>query len=73
MVAKTKVKCPYSEKCVDVDRLCSSCINNEQRSYYQPYRYEYPYYPPNWPTWGTTTCIGSMDLTNTSLRYQAIT
>lgn len=68
MTSKTKVTCPYAERCSEVDKLCGSCINNEHRSYYRPaYRdyypvwpyYEpyYPYYPSliTTPYWTTTT------------------
>ena len=56
-----EVKCQYSEKCVDKDKRCASCKNNEKRSYYEPIvypyypsypYYPYPYYP--WITWETT-------------------
>ena len=60
---KTKVQCPYNEKCSDVDSSkCVNCLHNEKRSYYQPrWEYWYPWYPryyepyhPYYP-WITTT------------------
>lgn len=34
---KTKIKCPYSEDCCDIDsEKCASCLNNKKRSYYKP-------------------------------------
>jgi len=60
---KVKVDCPYSDKCTDLDKLCESCRNNKNRSYYESccyYPYYYPYFPywyPNYPytiTWHTT-------------------
>lgn len=63
MVTKTRVVCPYADKCVDVDSgKCTSCLNNEKRSYYRPDywypNYQYPYYYdsyyPYWEPWKTT-------------------
>lgn len=47
------VVCPHKEKCSDVNKLCSSCKHNENRSYYEPAApLPYPYYPyPYYPTW----------------------
>jgi len=64
---KTKVKCPYSEKCIDVDKKCNSCLNNEKRSYYRPESYYYPYCQPfyQWTWTIPSISIGNDTITGT--------
>lgn len=66
-----EVDCEHSQLCSDVNKLCNSCQNNRKRSYYRPYRYEYPYSPwdPYFPYW-TTTMGGTGDVQS---HYQATT
>ena len=53
MAKKVEIKCPYSDKCTDVESAkCLTCLNNEKRSYYRPdngYYYWYPFYQPYYP------------------------
>ena len=66
MTTKTKVKCPYADKCIDEGTSkCQSCLNNDKRSYYRPsypdcwYLYQ-PYYP-YWEPWKITYTTGTGD------------
>ena len=68
-----EVNCPYSNKCSDYNKLCSSCKHNEKRSYYEPVPHQpyYPYYPywplypeivplQPYPYWTTTTTTDTL-------------